>query len=169
MLESDRLIIRPFVEDDVDDVFEMRSDPDLMRFIRAPQIERHQAEDWLRLITSKWDKSGIGFCALIDKKSKHFVGWCGLWILKETNEIEIGYAIRRDLWGMGFATESAKRILKYAFEDLNLKRVVAVAFPENSGSIGVMKKIGMEFVGMGSFYDHELVQYAITKTQYLED
>lgn len=166
MLETERLIIRPFTEDDIDDVFEMRSDPDLMRYIRAPQIERHQAQEWIKLITSRWEEDGIGFCALIGRENEEFVGWCGLWILKETNEIEIGYAIKRDLWGKGYATESARRILKYAFEDLGLSRVVGVAFPENSGSIGVMKKLGMKYVGIGSFYDGQLVQYAITSEEY---
>ena len=82
--------------------------------------------------------------------------------MKETNEIEVGYAVREKSWGHGYATEAAHRVLQYAFEDLGLSRVVAVAYPENMASIKIMKKLGMTCVGVGQFYEQDLVQYAIT-------
>ena len=168
LINSHRLTIRPFNETDVDAVFALRSDPEIMRFIRAPQTEREETVSWIKRLSSLWETSGIGFGALIEKESDELIGWSGLWILKESQEIEVGYAIRQDRWGMGYATEAAKSVLKYGFEEVGLERIVALAFPQNTGSINVMKKLGMSHIGIGRFYDNDLVQYAITKKSFLQ-
>lgn len=168
MFETKRLTIRPFEDSDIDDVFAMRRDPLIMRFIREPQTKKEGTKRWIEMLSEKWEESGIGFGAVIDNETERFAGWCGLWILKETNEIEVGYAIHKEFWGKGYATEAAERVLEYAFKDLGLTRVVAVAFPENLSSINVMKKLGMTCVGVGRFYDQDLVQYAITIDQFLQ-
>lgn len=162
MFETDRLILRPLEENDVDSIFAMRSDPEVMRFIREPQ-NRAESINWVELVSSRWATDKIGFCALIEKQTGEFVGWCGLWQLKESGELEIGYAIARDAWGKGFATEAASFFLQYAFEKLKPDKIVAVAEPENASSRRVMEKIGMEFVRFGKFYNRDLVQYAIGK------
>lgn len=167
MFETDRLILRRLDDWDVDEIFAMRSDPDVMRFIRAPQ-NRVETVNWLNLVSSRWTSDGIGFCAIIEKQNKKFAGWCGLWRLKETNEMEIGYAVAKEFWGRGFAAEAAKVFLQYAFEQLNPDKIVAVAEPENVSSRRVMEKIGMKFVGFGEFYGRELVQYAIDRKSWLE-
>jgi ribosomal-protein-alanine N-acetyltransferase len=166
MLKTERLILRPMTKDDVEDVFTMRRDDEIMRFIREPVVSRKEAEDWINMISSRWTKNGIGFCGIIEKTSGKFAGWCGLWQLKENQEIEVGYAIVKDFWRKGFASEAAKAILKYAFDELNLEKIVAVARPENAGSRGVMEKIGMRFDYIGKFYDRDLVHYSITKKEF---
>lgn len=167
MFETDRLILRRLDERDVDEIFAMRSDPEVMRFIRAPQ-NRFETVNWLNLVSSRWASDRIGFCAIIEKRHKQFVGWCGLWRLKETNELEIGYAIAKHAWGKGFATEAARVFLQYAFEQLKPEKIVAVAEPENFSSRRVMEKLGMKFVQFGDFYNRRLVQYAINQTAWLE-
>ncbi len=167
MFETDRLILRRLDERDVDRIFAMRSDPEVMRFIRAPQ-NRSETVNWLNLVSSRWASDHIGFCAIIEKQTDKFAGWCGLWRLKETNEMEIGYAIARDAWGKGFATEAARVFLRYAFEQLKPDKIVAVAEPENMSSRRVMEKLGMKFVKLGEFYNRELVQYVISRESWLE-
>ena len=166
MLETERLILRPMTKDDVEDVFKMRRDDEIMQFIREPIVSRREAEDWVKMISSRWSKDGIGFCCLIEKTSGNFAGWCGLWQLKESQEIEVGYAIVKDFWRKGFASEAAKAVLGYGFNELNLDRIVAVARPENAGSRGVMEKVGMRFDYIGKFYDRDLVHYSITKKEF---
>lgn len=166
MLETERLILRKLKKSDVDDIFKMRSDADLMRYIRAPQTERRESFEWIRMISGRWDAEKLGFCGVIEKETGEFVGWCGLWRLKETNEIEVGYAIQKDFWGKGYATEAARKFLEYGFEELGLERIVAVAYPENEPSQNVMKRLGMNFVKVGRFYEKQLVQYAITKKEF---
>lgn len=161
MFETERLILRRLDEDDAREIFAMRSDADVMRFIREPQKNTGESIDWIRLVSSRWETEKTGFCALVERRSGAFVGWCGVWRLEETGETEIGYAVARKFWGKGFATEAARRILRYAFDELAAEKVVAVARPENINSIRVMEKLGMRFVKTGKFYNQTLAQYAI--------
>lgn len=166
MFETERLVLRKLTGADVEEIFEMRSDPELMRFIRAPQTDRTESFEWIRMISGRWNSDRVGFCAIVDKESFEFVGWAGLWTLSETGEIEVGYAIRKPHRGQGFATEAATRFLEYGFAELSLERIVAVAYPENLASQRVMKKLGMTYVGKGTFYGKKLVKFAITKDQF---
>ena len=167
MLETERLFLRKLQDYDLDDIFDMRSDIEVMRYIREPQTERKESLNWIGMISQFWESEGIGFCGVVEKETKNFVGWCGLWKLKETDEIEVGYAIKKDFWGKGYATEAAKRCLQYGFEELNLEKIVAVAYPKNEASQSVMKKLGMEYIGIGRFYDNDLVKYAISKKAFV--
>lgn len=167
MLETARLFLRPFNKNDIEPVFAMRSDPDVMRFIREPQTDPSEAESWIDLVSSRWPDEKIGFCAVIEKSSARFVGWCGLWRLKETNEVEIGYALIKDFRGLGYAAEAAEAVLKYGFETLKLKEIVAVARPENRASWRVMERLGMTYDYTGRFYDRDLVHYSIAREEFL--
>ena len=166
MLETERLFLRKFNENDIDAVYAMRSDGDLMRFIREPQTDRAEAESWIELVSSRWETEKIGFCAVIEKSSGKFVGWCGLWRLKETDETEIGYALIKDFRGRGFAVEASEAFLIYGFETLNLKEIVAVARPENRASRRVMERVGMTYDYIGKFYERDLVHYSITREEF---
>jgi RimJ/RimL family protein N-acetyltransferase len=165
MFETERLIVRPIDERDIDEIFAMRSDSEVMRFIREPQ-NREESISWVKLVSSRWETEQIGFCALIEKSSNEFVGWCGIWQLQETGEFEIGYAVGRRFWGKGFATEAALKFLQYAFEKLKSEKIVAVAQPENAGSRRVMEKLGMQYDYTGEFYGRRLVHYSITKKNF---
>ena len=165
MLETDRLILRPLDEKDIDVIYAMRCDADVMRFIREPQ-NRNESADWLELVSSRWKTEQIGFCAMLEKTSGRFLGWCGIWRLKETGELEIGYATAKEFWKKGYATEAAIKFLDYAFEKIQPEKIVAVAQPENTASRRVMEKLGMSFIKTDIFYNQTLVQYAITKEEY---
>jgi ribosomal-protein-alanine N-acetyltransferase len=166
MLETDRIILRPMTKEDAQPIFAMRSDPQVMRFIRAPAAKLREAENWVNLVSSRWQEK-IGFCSLIEKQSGKFLGWCGLWRLEETGEIEVGYAIRKEFWRRGYAAEAAEAFLKYGFEALNLNKIVAVARPENKASQRVMEKLGMRYDYTGEFYGLNLVHYTITREEFL--
>jgi RimJ/RimL family protein N-acetyltransferase len=166
MLETNRLFLRQFNENDIDAVFAMRSDAGVMRFIREPQAQRSEAENWIKLVSSRWEKEKIGFCAVIKKSSNQFIGWCGLWRLTETDEIELGYALIEDFQGKGFAVEAAEAFLHYGFETLNLREIVAVARPENRASWRVMERLGMTYDYTGNFYDRDLVHYSISQEEF---
>lgn len=167
MLETDRIILRPMKAEDAQPIFAMRSDPDVMRFIRAPITKRAEAENWVKLVSSRWTAEKIGFCALIEKQSENFLGWCGLWRLEETGETEVGYAIAKEFWRRGYAVEAAQAFLTYGFEKLNLNKIVAVAQPENVASQRVMEKLGMRYDYTGVFYGRDLVHYTITREEFL--
>lgn len=165
MFETERLSLRLMDERDVDEIFAMRSDSEIMRFIREPQ-SREESINWVKLVSCRWEKDKIGFCALIEKSSQKFVGWCGIWRLQETDELEVGYALGKKFWGKGLATEAARVFLKYAFEKLKSEKIVAVARPENVASWRVMEKLGMQYDYTGKFYGRDLVHYSVTKERF---
>ncbi len=166
MFETKRLVLRKLEDGDLKDIYKMRKDPLVMRYIREPQTDIDSSLKWIAMMTEQWDDQKLGFCGVVEKSTGNFVGWCGLWRLKETNEIEVGYAIAPDCWGRGYATEAAARCLLYGFNELSLDKIVAVAFPENQASQNVMRKIGMEYMKIGTFYEQELVQFGVTKAEF---
>lgn len=166
VFETERLMLRRMTDDDLDAIHALRSDPDVMRHIREPQ-SRVEAANWISLVSSCWESQGIGFCSVILRTTGELAGWCGLWRLAETDEIEVGYAIDKRFWNQGLAAEAALRLLDYGFNELGLEEIVAVAREENAGSRRVMEKIGMNFDYVGRFYEAELVHYSITRREYL--
>jgi RimJ/RimL family protein N-acetyltransferase len=165
MFETKRLFLRKMTENDLDSVSAMRSDADIMRYIREPQ-KRDEALNWIKLVSSRWEGEKIGFCSVLLKETEQFIGWCGLWQLKETGEIEIGYALFKEFWGRGFAVEASEPFLRYGFTELSLPKVVACAHPNNKGSRRVMEKLGMTFDHIGKYYGNDLVHYTITRDDY---
>ncbi len=165
MFETERLLLRKMTEADADSVFAMRSDADVMRYIREPQ-KRGEALNWIKLVSSRWDGEKIGFCSVFLKSTNQFVGWCGLWRLKETGEIEVGYALFKEFWGKGFAGEASEAFLEYGFTELNLPKIVACANPNNLNSRRVMEKLEMTFDHIGKYYGRDLVHYSITKQDF---
>lgn len=168
MLETKRLFLRPMKETDVDSIFAMRSDADVMRYIREPQ-NRQESVNWIKLVSSKWESHKIGLSSVILKQTNELIGWCGLWVLAETGEIEVGYAIAKNYWLQGFAYEAAEAFLNYGFSELNLPKIVACANPNNAGSRAVMEKLGMTFDHIGKYYGSDLVHYTIKKDDFFRN
>jgi RimJ/RimL family protein N-acetyltransferase len=165
MFETEHLILRRFSEADIEPIYAIRGDAEMMRFIREPQ-DRAETANWIKLISSRWETDKIGLCAVVEKASGQVIGWCGLWQLIETGEDELGYAIIKDFQGKGYASEAAEAFLSYGFNTLKLDKIVAVARQENTGSRRVMEKLGMKFDYIGQFYDRDLVHYSITKEEF---
>jgi ribosomal-protein-alanine N-acetyltransferase len=142
--ETSRLQFRRFTPDDLHALAAIRADPEVMKHISSRRPESvEEVETGLNKQLAHWDHHGFGRWALIDKGSGTLVGWCGLFHLENTDEVEIGYAFAREYWGKGLASEAARAAMKYGFEVLRLRRIVAVAWPENTASLRVMEKLGM--------------------------
>ena len=106
------------------------------------------------------------FCLwkLSPKEGGGLIGFCGLQPLLETDmeteEIEIGWWLARAWWGRGLATEAARVALRDGFERAGLQRIVAIAQPANTASIGIMRKLGMRFERMTQSRGIPVVMYA---------
>jgi ribosomal-protein-alanine N-acetyltransferase len=144
ILETPRLILREFSPDDVDALARVLSDPETMRFYPAP-FDRAGVEEWIARNLRRCEKDGHGLWAMVLKETNELIGDCGLTIqdVDGSNEIEIGYHVRRDLWGHGFATEAARACHEFGFAHLNAKRLVSIIRPENLASRRVAEKNGM--------------------------
>ena len=148
ILETDRLILRHQVLDDLDSLFALYSDLDVSRYI--PDAPRNYEEAREEL---EWHMNGhpehpeLGLWATIHKESNKFIGRCGLlpWTIDGQNEVEVAYLISKAYWGQGLGTEAAQGILDYGFEKLHLLRLICLIDKENLASIKVAMKIGMTF------------------------
>ena len=148
--ETDRIIMREIVMEDAAAMFEMDSDPEVHRYLNKTPIQSiEEAICSINYIRQQYIDYGIGRWAIIDKKTDRFAGWGGLKFRTDevnghTNFHDVGYRLLRTFWGQGFATESAKTTLKYAFEELDLPAVYALADIDNKASIHVLLKSGLK-------------------------
>lgn len=144
ILETPRLILREFHRDDVNALSMTLSDAVTMRFYPAP-FDRAAVEDWIFRNLVRYQKDGHGLWAMILKSSSELIGDCGLTVqqVDGRNEIEIGYHVRRDLWGKGLATEAARACRDYGFARLPVERLISLIRPENQQSRRVAEKNGM--------------------------
>jgi RimJ/RimL family protein N-acetyltransferase len=170
MIETERLLLRPFSPDDLDAFVSLNADPDVMRYIGdgKPQT-KEQTRTRFNAVLDHWKQHGFGLCTVIEKTSGDFVGFCGLKFLDTSDEIEVGYRLAKRFWRRGLATEAARASLEYGFETLGLKRIVAVVQPENAASCRVIEKIGLRYEKDARFYDTDVKYFAITREEYLPD
>jgi len=163
-IETDRLILRPFELDDLDDLAAILADPDVTRYLPGGRPRtREQTEATLRFIIGHWEQRGFGWWAVNQKTGRELIGWCGLKLLDSTGEVEVLYLFARRHWGQGYATEAGTASLRYGFEELKLDRIIALAVPENAASRRVMEKIGMQYEKTAVHYNLDLACYSITR------
>ena len=141
---TERLVLREFVPEDTAALLEILGDPVVMQYYPAP-FSRGEVEDWIQRNRARYSDAGFGLWALLLKDSGELIGDCGCFIreLEGRVECELGWHVRRDLWGCGYATEAARRCIEYAFVKLGFTRVIALVRPENGSSCRVAEKNGM--------------------------
>ena len=144
VLETRRLILRPFRETDLDPYARICSDPEVMRYIGpGSTLSREDAWRSMALILGHWQLRGYGMWAAEDKRTGAFVGRIGLYNPEGWPALEVGWLIERNRWGQGLATEGGAAAMQFAFERLNLPHLSSVIHPLNRASIRVAEKLGM--------------------------
>ena len=134
--------------EDLDDLFALYSDPDVVKYIPdAPRTYEETREELEWFMNGHPKFPALGLWATIDKETGHFVGRCGLlpWTIEGQDEVEVAFALSKAYWGQGLATEAARGIVRYAFEILKLSRLICLIDHENHASIKVATKLGMTF------------------------
>ena len=161
ILETERLLLRNQHPEDIEVLAKMFADGEVMRFIGdGKTYPRSAAEQSI----TKWNdyerKHGFTSWAIIRKEDNAFIGKCGFNYLPDNSDIELAYMLDEPYWGNGYASEIAKATLEYAINKLNLKRVVALVYPQNSPSIRVIEKTGMKYEKEYVYSERKLLMYA---------
>jgi RimJ/RimL family protein N-acetyltransferase len=146
LIESERLIFRHQVIEDLDALWSLYCDPEIVKYIPDAPRSREDAKSEL-----EWHMHGhpkypnLGLWATIFKDTGKLVGRCGLlpWQIDGQLEVEIAYLIRREYWGQGLASEAAKCIMQYGFDQLQIGRLICLIDPDNFASQRVAEKVGM--------------------------
>jgi [ribosomal protein S5]-alanine N-acetyltransferase len=165
IIETERLILRKFTLDDAPFMLELLNTPTWLQFIGDRNVHSiEDAENYLKNGTFKsYQENGFGFYAVIEKTSGKTIGMCGLIKRDSLPDIDIGFAFLPNLISKGFGYEAASATLDYAKNTLKINRIIAIVNPDNEKSIGLIKKIGMQFEQMIKFgnEDKELMLFGI--------
>jgi RimJ/RimL family protein N-acetyltransferase len=165
ILETPRLILREFTEDDGEQAYLLNLDPDVIRYTGDGPFESIDAARNFLKNYPDYQKNGFGRWATIDKQSGEFVGWCGLKYIEDLQEYDIGYRFFKRHWGKGYATESAKACLDHGFAQLNMPFIVGRAAKANTASIHVLQKIGLQYYKEGVFHGDDSVVYRLDRPE----
>lgn len=154
ILETERLILRAWKEDDREPFARMNADPIVMEYM--PRIlPPKDSNKLIERFEAHIEKHGYGMWALEHKETKAFIGTVGLHNVELdvpfTPAVEIAWRLDYGFWGQGYATEAARQVLDYASNDLKLKEVVAFSVHDNSSAIRIMEKLGMKRDEKGDF------------------
>jgi RimJ/RimL family protein N-acetyltransferase len=145
-LSSERLILRPWRQDDLDALAQLCADPEVMAHFPAP-LDRAGSAALLGKLMAHQAEHGFTFWALQQREDSAFIGFTGLARVGSDASfvpaVETGWRLARPYWGQGYALEAARRALQFAFEDLALDEVVAFTVPANRRSWNVMERLGM--------------------------
>ena len=147
-LETDRLVLRRFTEADVDNLFDLDSDPDVMRFINGgrPTPRDVIQNDTLPRFLHYYERfAGYGFWAAVEKATGEFLGWFHFRPPQgaSPDEAELGYRLRKSAWGKGYGTEGSRALIRKGFTELGVQLVVASTMVVNVASWRVMEKAGL--------------------------
>jgi RimJ/RimL family protein N-acetyltransferase len=147
-IETERLILRPFEpERDAEQMLEVYGDPAVMRFI--PE-DVYRGLDAVRATLERYGREqetrGFTFWAVVERDGGGVIGDAGFGVFEQTGDVELGYTLRRDRWGRGYATEAARACLEAGLAHLDVPRIVAVVDAENLRSARVAERIGMAAV-----------------------
>ncbi|WP_406319025.1 GNAT family N-acetyltransferase [Streptosporangium sp. NBC_01639] len=147
-VETERLVLRRITEDDADNLVELDSDPEVMRYLSGGEPtsrEKIIGEILPRILSYTGNQ---GFFAAIERSTGEFLGWFLLRAKhgEPEDEPELGYRLRKIAWGKGYATEGSVALIRKAFSELGVRRVYAETLAVNLGSRRVMEKAGLQYV-----------------------
>jgi RimJ/RimL family protein N-acetyltransferase len=148
VIETHRLLLRDWTEADIEPFIHHTNRPAVMQWLGGVQA-RADLENTLRTRLMRWqEERGFTFWAVERKADSELLGFCGLKIADTVGSpiegmVEVGWRLREDAWGQGYAKEGAIASLDFAFDKLGADRVVAITFPQNAPSWGLMERIGM--------------------------
>jgi len=154
-LETKRLILKPIASTDLDNLFALRSDPVVMKYIGDGSVQtKEQVENFIQCGSGYFEKYGLDFFSVFEKETGDFVGQAGLFHVGfDVNQpdIELAYRLHTKYWNRGYATECAKALIDYGFNQLSLSKIIAAVRPKNERSRRVMEKAGMSYTGIVDF------------------
>ena len=146
IIQTERLKLRELTLEDTDKLALVLSDPQSMKFYPHP-FSREEVENWIKWNIENYKKYGFGLWAVIEKESGEFIGDCGITMQQVENDLfhEIGYHLRKEYRGKGYATEAARACSEFA-KSRGVKQIISYMKSDNLPSRHVAERNGMTFV-----------------------
>jgi RimJ/RimL family protein N-acetyltransferase len=161
ILDTERLILRPFRATDIDAYADLCADPEVMEFLSADGSLLTRAEAWrqMAMFLGHWELRGFGTWAVEERASGAFVGRIGLHYPEGWPERELGWTIARRFWGKGYATEGARAAMAHAFGELGWSHLVSLIHQSNQRSARVAERLGQRIHGIAEVRGLHLIMY----------
>lgn len=152
-IETERLILRDMRLTDLDSMFELDSDPEVHKYLgNKPVKTKEESRRIIEGVLKQYEERGIGRWVAIEKKTGECIGWSGIRLNNEYNMngfdeyYDVGYRLIKRFWGKGYATESGKAAVDYAFNTLKLSEIYGITEIGNEASHNALLKIGLHYV-----------------------
>lgn len=159
VIETDRLILRTWKNEDANEFYRINQDPKVIEFLKG-SLTMQEVTDFISLMNKQFKEIGYTVWAAEEKSSGKLIGYIGLdpikWNPPFGKAVEVEWRLGSEYWKKGYATEGAKACLDYGFNKCGLKEIVSFTVPANIRSIRVMEKIGMIRDLNGDFAHPEL-------------
>jgi RimJ/RimL family protein N-acetyltransferase len=164
------LRLEPWTSKHLDGLNLLSSDPLVMRHVGGVTQSREETAAAIERQLGRWATHGFGWWSFFDRATGELIGaGCIQHVAGvPANPLEIGWRLRPNRWGLGFATEAAVAMGTFAFDRLGIELLLAVAMPENAASLRVMERLGMCYRGIERWYDMDVATYAITAAEWRE-
>lgn len=159
-LETERLLLRAPVAADAEALAPMYADPEVMRYVGDGRpLTRGETERSVKRMIQRWEADGFGLFTTVRKDDDAVIGRVGLLVWNTDtwepttraeakngrSEVEVGYTLGRDYWGLGYATEAAGAVRDYALRELGADRLIALIIHGNTASENVAHKLGLQY------------------------
>lgn len=159
-----RIGLRKFEKSDLEDLHLLLSDPAVSQMLpKGEPYSREESEAWYNGFQDHWSKNGFGVWVAERTSTKKFLGYCGLRVFPEFEEVEVLYSISKDHWGQGYASEAATASVDFGLNDLQLPKIIGLAKMNNSRSASVLQKAGLSFVKNTEVFGFFCRYYEIVK------
>ncbi|MCV2358938.1 GNAT family N-acetyltransferase [Paucibacter sp. TC2R-5] len=168
VLTTARLRLEPICDEHLAGLFELNSDPEVMRYITGKPDTLEDTQAMITRCKARWAEWGYSWWACIESASGALIGAGAIQHLGHdaVNPLEIGWRFRKDKWRQGFASEAARCMAGFAFDTLKPPCLLAVCHPDNLGSARVMQGLGMRYRGQEPWYKMDCAVYEISAEQW---
>ena len=153
IIETPRLILRPFEESDAKALFDMDKNPNVHKYLwQKPTLDIDESIQIIEMLHKQYKENGIGRFATILKETGEFIGWTGIKFVNDhiengnTNFYDYGYRLNEKFWNKGYATEATKAWFDYGFNEMEIETLQAYTHAENGTSNHILEKNGMKFM-----------------------
>lgn len=163
VLHTPRLRLEPFSDEHLIGLNAMNSDPAVMRYITGRPETLDDTRAFIARVQARWAEWGYSWWSFIERDSGELIGaGCIQHLGRDPAQLhEIGWRLRQDRWGRGYASEAAQRMAAFAFDDLRAPALAAVCDPDNQDSAKVMRRLGMRYRGVERWYDSDCAVYVM--------
>jgi RimJ/RimL family protein N-acetyltransferase len=161
-IHTERLLLRPPTVSDVQPMFEIHQDPDVMRFVGKPG-DISVAWRNVAMMIGHWQMLGYGMWIVVNRDDGQVIGRAGLWNEAGGPGLELGWLIRKSGWGRGYATEAARAALIWAWQHAGGDHIISVIHAENHPSIRIAEKLGQQLEKSEMVNGSEMLTYGIRK------